>query len=182
MARTWVATDDLTEGTLPPVCARTGRPTEHSVRCAFARAPLAVVPRVIPFAVVRPLSSATVTATLPLLPAVDRRVRRLAAVRDGALAAAAVALVVAFIVGEVVVLALAAVAAVVAVAWTAVGVLTGVGGRVDDTGDWVELSNVSSDFASLTDERYAEDGAADDADADADDDDDESHRRPRGRS
>lgn len=179
MARTWVATDDLAEGTLPPVCARTGRPTDHSVRCAFARAPLAVVPRVIPFAVVRPLSSATVNARLPLLPAVDRRVRRLSAVRDGALAAAAVALVVAFIVGEVVVLMLAAVAAVVAVAWTVVGVFTAVGGRMDDTGDWVELSNVSSDFASHTDERYAGD---DDADTDDGHDGDEADRHPQGRS
>lgn len=190
MARTWVATDDLTEGTLSPVCARTGRPTDHTVRCAFARAPLPVVPRVVPFAIVRPLSSATVTARLPLLPAVDQRVRRLAAVRDGALAAAVVAFVVAFIVGEVVVLVLSAVAAVVAVAWTVVGVLTAVGGRMDDTGDWVELSNVSPDFAALSDERYADD-AADDHDHDDDDEEtvavedgpaEPTRRQPRSRS
>lgn len=170
MARTWVATDDLAEGTLPPVCARTGRPTDHTVRTAFARAPVPVVPRVVPFALVRPLASATVEARVPLLREVDQRVRRLAAVRDGALAAAVVALVAAFVVGEVVVLWLAALCAVVAVVWTVVGVLTAIGGRMDDTGDWVELSNVSPSFAERSDERYADAEADDDARADDHDD------------
>lgn len=159
MGRTWVATDDLAAGTLPRLCVRTGRPTEHTVRASFARAPVPVVGRIVPVGLVRPFASAVIDGRLPMLPDVSRRARRLAAVRDGALAAAVVALVVAVVIGgsagfALLVLALAA--ALVAAVWTAVGVATVVSGRVDETGDWVELRNVADAFVAASDERYAD--------------------------
>lgn len=160
MARTWVATDDLVEGSLPGLCARTGRPTKTYVSTKYARspswAPVASVAGVVPFLLVGLVASGSIDAQVPLHPAVQRRLRRLVQVRNVAALVAVAALILWIASDSPLLLWLALVGVVVAVVWTAIGIGASVGGQIDQTGDWVELRNVHRTFVAATDERYGE--------------------------
>lgn len=160
MARTWVASDDLVDGTLPPVCARTGVPTEHRVSMPFAAAPAwaqALLRAGVPVVLLSPVSTDRVEGLVPLRRAEEKRLLRLLAVRNTAIAAAAVALALWAALDLLLLGVLALLAAVVVVVWTAVGVRTSVAGQLDGTGDWVELDGVHPRFVRQADARYAED-------------------------
>lgn len=160
MARTWVATDDLVEGTLPNLCARTGRPTESYAATKYARspswAPVASVAGVVPFLLVGVAASGSIDAQVPLHPAVERRLRRLVLVRNVAALVGIAALILWLVLDSTPLLWLGVVGLVVAVVWTAIGMGASVGGQIDETGDWVELRNVHRTFVAATDERYGE--------------------------
>lgn len=157
MARTWVATDDLVEGALPGVCARTGAATSSKMRLRFPRLPPwvpAALTEYLPPRLLGLLASGTVPGLVPLRPATRRRMERLALVRNLAALLAVVVLGVAFWLGEVLVLALAGLLALVAIVWTGIVVAVAIAGRVDASGDWVELRGVHDAFAQAINEKY----------------------------
>jgi len=159
MARTWVASDDLVDGTLPLVCVRTGAPTEHRVSMPFAAAPgwaQTLLHAGVPVVLLSPVTTDRVEGRVPMRRAEEKRLLRLLTVRNTAIALTAVLLALWVALDFLLLGVLALLSAVVVVVWTVVGVRTSVAGELDQTGDWVELSGVHPRFVREADARYAD--------------------------
>lgn len=154
MARIWVATDDLSGGTLPAVCAVSGRPTDHLARRRFGQPPAWLPDAALALPFVPLLLRGGVEGMVPLREVTERRIARLERVRDIAIGFAVALLLVWLYFDIASVLVLFVLALAIGGVWTWFARQTALLGKVDDTGDWVELLGVHPRFVTETEPRY----------------------------
>jgi hypothetical protein len=156
MARVAARVADFEAGTLPPVCAKTGEPTDGQVKIRFSSAPgwtwILLFFGIFPFLIAQHYATVHVNGLLPLSDVAQRRVKMFNRVFVGLVALSCVVILIGFLTESHFVLVglVMLVAAVFILAFGQLFVLPS--GQV--SGEWVWLSSVHERFARDVDRIY----------------------------